>query len=379
MQPVSSCRVRRCSKIASPGSGAIALYVLRQFRTGALSGKAALLALLLASAGCSGVGSNVASAPLPPATASEALPPTIAPAWWREAGDPVLATLVQEGLDTSQEVACRVSALRQYDRQLAQDNRRIGARLGRLLGNSDPHLDAQGRDERIERVATRRVRLARQIALAYVEVRRLQRDIALRDALRAQYKDNAEVAQFRREAGLASAIDGALARSQDESAQGELGFAQGRLQDAMAELARLVGDTPERLAARLGTTGAIPDPPIDPLSVAAPEDPRRAMLADGVLREARLTQALQEARRTVRDARGAYRQGAGNFATLYVAEAASTAVDLALVDARAGRVTATLNLWSGQDAGWAREGLAPTVAPDPLAKDATITVTAACE
>lgn len=291
----------------------------------------------------------------------------------------MLATLVQQGLDNSQDVTCQVSALRRYDQQTEQDARRIGARLGRLLGDRSVHADPHVRDERVERVVTRRARLARQIALAYVDVRRLQQDVALRSELRGQYKDNAEVAQFRREAGLASAIDGSLARSQDEVAQGELGFAQGRLDDAMAELARLVGDTPEALAARLGASAPIPDPPIDPLAIAAPEDPRRAALADGVLREARLAQALEESRRTVRDARNAYRGGAGGFATLYVAEAATTAVDLALLDARAGRVTATLDLWSGQDQGWAREGLAPVVAPVPPATDETITVTAGCD
>jgi outer membrane protein TolC len=337
-----------------------------------------MLAFILASAGCSGAGEGIATVPAP--VAADATPPVPdSSAWWREAGDPVLATLVQQGLDSSQEVACQVSGLRRYDHQVAEDARRIGARLGRLLGDKSVRPDPHARDERVERVVTRRARLARQIALAYVEVRRLQQDIALRNGLRDQYKDNAEVAQFRREAGLASAIDGALARSQDETAQGELGFAQGRLADAMGELARLVGDTPEALAAKLGAPGAIPDPPIDPLAVAPPEDPRRAALADGVLREARLTQALEEARRTVRDARGAYRQGAGAFSTLYVAEAAATAVDLALVDARAGRITATLDLWSGQDSAWARAGLAPVVAADPPATDATITVTAGCD
>ncbi|WP_404479583.1 RND transporter [Novosphingobium sp. BL-52-GroH] len=339
-----------------------------------------MLALVLASAGCSAAGGNVPRTPTPEAAAPrDAAPAPAAPAWWREAGDPVLAALVQQGLDSSQEIACRVSSLRQYDREVAEDARRIGVRLGRLLGDKRVRPDPEAREQRMDRVAARRARLARQIALAYVEVRRLQQDIALRNALRDQYKDNAEVAQFRREAGLAPAIDGALARSQDETARGELGFAQGRLADAIAELARLLGDTAESLAGKLGTPGAIPDPPVDPLAIASPEDPRRAALADGVLREARLAQALEEARRTVRDARAAYRQGAAGFSTLYVAEAAATAVDLALVDARAARVTATLDLWSGQDAGWSREGLDPLLAAYPPVKDETITVTAACE
>lgn len=353
------------------------MYVSTKFKTGALPGHTAMLALVLASAGCNGAATGVASAPLP--AASEAAAEQAAPAWWKEAGDPVLSNLVEQGLDSNLELACRISALRRYDEEAEKDARRIGTRLGRLLGDKSVQPAPHGRDDRVERVVTRRARLARQIALAYVDVRRLQQDVAMRSDLRGQYKDNAEVAQFRREAGLAPAIDGSLARSQDEIAQGELGFAQGRLEDAMAELARLVGDKPEVLASRLGAPAPIPDPPVDPLSIAPPEDPRRAALADGVLREARLAQALEESRRTVKDARNAYRGGAGGFATLYVAEAAATAVDLALLDARAGRVTATLDLWSGQDQSWAHEGLAPVVAASPAATDEAITVTSGCD
>ncbi|PNU02700.1 TolC family protein [Novosphingobium guangzhouense] len=336
------------------------------------------MTFLLACSGCASTTSNVASAP-PPEAASGASVAAETPAWWREMGDPVLATLVQQGLDTSPEVICRIAALRQYDYQTEHDAKQIGARLGRLLGDKSVNSDPQIRTEKVDRVSSRREQLARRIALAYVEVRRLQQDVALRGTLRAQYKDNAEVAQFRREAGLVPAIDGSLARSQDETAQGELGFAQGRLDQAMAELARLVGDEPTALSSKLGSSGAIPDPAVDPLATAAPDDARRSVLADAVLREARLNQALGDARRTVRDARIAYREGAGDFSTLYVAEAAALSVELALVDARAGRVAATLDLWAGQNAAWAREGLAPVVAPDPSANGPTITVTAGCD
>ncbi|MEE4454990.1 RND transporter [Novosphingobium resinovorum] len=317
--------------------------------------------------------------PPPPIAADAPAVAPLSPPWWREVGDPVLATLVQQGLDINPDVICRIASLRQYDHQAEQDARRIGSRLGRLLGDKSVRPDPQIRSDKVERVSLRRERLARQIALAYVEVRRLQQDVALRGSLRDQYKDNTEVAQFRREAGLAPAIDGSLARSQDETAQGELGFAQGRLDDAIGELARLVGDKPDALAAKIGSPGAIPDPAVDPLSLAPPEEPRRVAVADAVLREARLTQTLEEARRTVRDARTAYREGAGGFSTLYVAEAAALAVDLALVDARARRVEATLDLWSGRDGSWARGGLEPVVAPDPSATGPTITVTAACD
>lgn len=348
-------------------------------RTGGAPAAAMMLGLALAIAGCQATDRQVSSTPSPTAQevgAAAPLPPS--PAWWSQLNDPVLAALVQRGLDNDVEVACRINGLRSYDRDLAQQARRIGAKLGRLLGDKSVHPDPQARQARIERVASRRERTALQIALAYVEVRHMQQDVALRASLRDQYKDNAEVAQFRREAGLVSAIDGSLARSQDETAQGELGFAQGRLESAIAELARLVGDTPEAVAARLGPPGVIVEPPVDPLADAAPEDPRRAKLADAVLREARLSQALAESRRTVKDARAAYREGAGNFPTLYVSEAAAHAVELALGDARASRVDQMIALLAGKDDAWARQGLDPVV-PDPTVTTATITVTPACD
>ncbi|MFC0206327.1 outer membrane factor lipoprotein domain-containing protein [Novosphingobium soli] len=336
-----------------------------------------MAALLLATAGCRSTGGEPTLAS-PPSSASAAPAPASGAAWWRDAGDPLLTALIEDGLAASPEVSCRVAALRRYDLETARDARRIVSRLGRLLGDKDGQTNPAAREERVERIATRRLVLARQIAFAYVEVRRLQQDVARREALRGQYQDNAEVAQFRREAGLVSAIDGSLARSQDETARGELGFAQGRLDAAMAELARLVGAAPDALAARLGSPGTLPDPPLDPLETATPGDGGRATLAEAVLREARLTQALGEARRTARDARIAYREGAGSFAMLYVAEAAALAVELALVDARAGRVTAALNLWSAHEGAWAREGLDPIV-PDPHASAEIITVTAGCD
>lgn len=364
--------------VASRAPGAIALHVSAKFRPVPMAATAAILAL----AGCAG-SRGFAQTP-PAAITTPSLQPAVPDAleWWRTAGDPILTTLVQKGLDASQEIGCRVAGLRQYDRQIARQERRIGTRLSRLL-NANHKASAEARvqthEDRVQRIATRRARLARQIAFSYVEVRRLQQEVAVRIGLRDQYKDNAEVARFRREAGLVSALDGALARSQDEAAQGELDFAQNRLTEAMAELARLVGDTPETLAAKLGDPRPAPAPSIDSLTPTASQDARHAALVEEVLREARLTQALEAARRTVRDARGAYRQGAGEFATLYVAEAAVTSVNLALINVRANRIRATLDLSSGADATWTRRGLEPMAGGDALDPDEPITVTADCD
>jgi outer membrane protein TolC len=322
--------------------------------------------LSLASAGCT---VTPAVAVVPPAATVPMPVAPVAPEWWRQAGDPVLARLVQQGLGSSEEIACRISGLRQFDLHVAQEEKRIGTKFNRLF-RADQKIAAdaraRAREAREQRVVARRIDLARQIALDYVEVRRLQEEIALRSGLHDQYKDNAEVAQFRREAGLVSAIDGALAQSQDEAAQGELGFAQARLGEVVSRLARLIGDTPEAVVGKMGPPGPVLTPPNDAPSARAPENARRTALADDIAREARLVRALEQARRTVRDARGAYRQGAGEFTTLYVAEAAVTAVNLALVNVRANRMTATLELWSEQDTTWANRGLEPVVAGQPM-------------
>src|SRR3546814_1046234 len=54
------------------------------------------------------------------------------------------------------------------------------------------------------RHAEHRAQLAAAIAKAYIEVRRLQEVLALREALQSPYAGNAEIAAFRREAGLVS-------------------------------------------------------------------------------------------------------------------------------------------------------------------------------
>jgi hypothetical protein len=363
------------SRIASQAVGAIASGVSTKFITAPLAVTAAMLAFTSAGGAWSrgvAVDPAVVSAPMQDQTAASlALP------WWQQAGDPFLGVFVKQGLESNEEIACRVSGLRYHDILEARETRRFGARLGKLLGaDQQAKVDARARtrEDRVQRVVARRIRVSRQIALAYVEVRRLQQEIALRSGLRDQYKDNVEVAQFRREAGLVSAIDGALARSQDEAAQGELDYAQSRLNNAIDQLARLIGDTPEALARKLEAPGST----IDALAAAIPTDGPYAVLMDNVQREARLAKALDAARRTVRDAREAYRRGAGEYTTLYVAETAVTAVDLALRNAKASRVTAALELWSGQDAAWARNGLDP-VANEAPARDATITVMADCD
>lgn len=278
--------------------------------------------------------------------------PPVEEAWWRKAGDPVLAALIEQGLAADREAACGLARLHARDRTAAAKN--FGATLKRLFSSKDAgSRDQATREAAVGHLAERRSRIAQDIALAYVELRRLQQIHTLRAAVLDQYKDNAQIAEFRRQAGLVSAIDGALAAAQDDTARAELGYVDGRLQDALAALAHAVGAEPAGVAAQVGITAPLPSALLDGLA---------AQTDNG--REARLDEALEAARRAAKDARSAYREGAGNFTTLYVAEAAALSVEQALADARAQRAAATIRQWSARDEGWARADIALPAAPD---------------
>lgn len=310
---------------------------------------------------------NPAPNPAPKAApVAEPLPPPPIPVprpWWQGTGDAVLAGLVEQGLSADLELVCRVAHLRTRDREAGKKS--LGSSLKRLFAARDAEArDRAAREAAVSRVADRRAALARDIALAYVDLRRLQQLHTLRAGVLDEYKDNAEIAEFRRQAGLASTVDGALAATQNETARAELGYIDGRLPDALAELARLTRVEPATLSARVGE-----GTPLPPALLDGPD----AQQDNG--REAALSEAIEAAKRTARDARTAYREGAGNMATVYVAEAAALSVEQALADARAVRAAATVRQWSNAGQAWARADI-----EDP-ARAATTdqTVAAGCE
>lgn len=312
------------------------------------------LALLLAGSGC--------AQPLGPVPEPFAAAPAAAvqPPWWTRTGDPTLEALVREGLAADAPAQCEFAALREADRAAAAKT--VGATLKRLFAQGAETRALAARQAALAHAANSRAARAQRIALAYLEVRRLQQIGMQRDELVRQYRDNAEIAEFRREAGLVPAIDGALARAQEEAVLAELGRTHGRLEEATAALAKLTGSDPAALASRLSTAGELVPPPggAGPAPAAGqaqgnvPFPPSGARDASAAERETRLLDAREAARHAVRDARLAYREGAGSFATLYVAEAAALAVETALADVRAERFAAAIRQWGSQDRAWAR-------------------------
>lgn len=319
-----------------------------------------LLALILANAACAHPDGRASEA-----AATVAAQDAVAPrGWWHGSDDPLLSRLIGRGLDALSDRDCDIAALRER----AASKGTLGARLKRLFEPAVVKRDKERRGALLSRAARRRAAAAERIALAYLEVRRLEDIRALRAGLLAQYADNAEIAEFRRQAGLVPAIDGAITATQDETARAELGRTEGRMRDALVLLAELTDEGPAVLAGQMVEASTRPYP----LAAAKAEDSSgtAAGQAPKPGHAVALTDALKVARRAVADARLAYREGAGSLATLYVAEAAALSVETALIDARADAAAEEIRQASARSRLWAagdveRMALAPEPVPAP--------------
>lgn len=342
--------------------------------------------------------------------------------WWRQIGDPVLANLVERGLARNQEIACEALALNKaVDRAAARD-KRLDIQINRFFGSGNSGADRAVLMAHAYRHAARRARLAAEIAEAYIEVRRLQEVLALREAVQSQYSDNAEIASFRREAGLVSGIDTGVAGSLQAVAATGLETTRVRYRNALAALAKLVTARDTIIDQMLGQRGQVPDIAGNALTAAEPNLVHRAdllslsqqlsaqlirkgqsplaldaeessgvsakqgdafadqarasyrkaqdgaaaeqtrlreVVAAATEQEDELAQRAALARRTVEDARLAYRGGTGDFATLFVAEAAALALEEARVTARADMANAMIRFWTSLGSGWENADLMP--------------------
>jgi outer membrane protein TolC len=338
-----------------------------------------------------------------------AAPATPGTPWWGE--DPLLTQLVERGLAQDAALLCRADALARRAEQ-AHD-RRLKARLTRLIAPQDsaPTREADG-----YALAAARGHAAARITLAYVEARRWQARIALRAHALAPLADNGEIARFRREAGLVSALDGEMADLMTGLDNASLDKARAHLAEAIAALASLTGLQDEELRVLLGPDGAVPVFTLEAATwdlthradlmalrlrltqdlarrkvsqatldaaLAAPEGETADDAAAAQWRKAQnnaqaqvrardaarvaaaaalapLAQKEAQARRAVSDARLAYRAGTESFATLYVAEGIALAAQESRIDANAALAAATVAFWDAQGLGWRDADRTPT-------------------
>ncbi len=387
------------------------------------------LALIVACAGCAGPGGPRAALHLAPianstvANSNRAAPVARAQPWWRDGNDRLLARLIERGLADDAAPPCRADAIvpvSQGARSPAVRTPTIRTRLIRLLV---PRKDPADRLADAYAQAQRRGALAAQIALAYVEVRRWQERMAARIKALDPARDNAEIAHFRREAGLVGALDGELADVMTGLDASAVDNARSHFGDAVAHLSHLTGATPDDLIAQLGAEGQVPEltahPEMTDLShradlraldlrlsaglahghvtqaaidaawqaKPAAADATRSAPATAVARwkaaETRARADLNQAagalaaataqldlldqtetlvRRATSDARLAYRAGSERFATLYVAEGAALAAQERRIDVRAAIANAAIALFGAQGYDWQEADLEPPAA-----------------
>lgn len=315
-----------------------------------------LLALILATAACAHP--DVRADGAAPSVAVQDAPAE--PGWWHGGDDPLLNRLIARGLDALSAGDCDIAAMRER----AASTATLGRKLKRLFQPGAIDREEKQRSDLLARAARRRAAMAERIALAYLDARRLEDIRALRASVMEQYGDNAEIAEFRRQAGLVPAIDGAIAGTQDGAARAELGRTEGRLHDALALLARLTDEEPAALAAQMAEANTRPYP----FARAGAGAGAGPVLEQGAEpgEAAALAEALKTARRAVADARLAYREGAGTLATLYVAEAAALSVEMALIDARADAAAGRIRDASARSQHWAA-GDVQRIAQAPIA------------
>lgn len=355
-------------------------------------------------------------------------PPVEAPQdgdWWRAAGDPLLANLIERGLAADNDLACRAARLREQEETDASASRRLSGKVRALVGKDEaPERDA-ARMAWAYAYAQARADRATEVALAYVQVRRLQQILMLRTERLDQFRDNAVIAEFRRQAGLVTAIDGGLGNSMAGVADTDVAATRARYDEARGRLSALTGMTDTDLLTALGDKADIPtfaapaSPPSEPrgaslhradllalrsrleaslahekvtqeqldAAIGAPEDPAtpqalrdalqklakaeegaraeiastRVALAAFDKREAALAETAAQAKRAVTDARSAYRAGFGDFATLYVTEAAALAAEEARVGLKADRAATVIRLHKQEGFGWSAADLDPPV------------------
>ena len=282
--------------------------------------------------------------------------------WWSQAGDPVLARLVDSALARDARLERQAAALSAARARSARWSWRFREWLGGLLGYRAPDPRAGAL-----RLAEARARKAEAVALAYLRLRRLQAVLALRQRFQDQFRDNADIARWRREAGLASAVDGGLAAAMLGVNASALDTQRERLSVAVAELARQCGMADHDLGDLLDDGAGVPRlaaPPARSLPLdQASTKLRLDALGRVAAREAALRDVERDALRNAADARAAYRLGTGDFAAVYAAESSALAAREAELAVRADAAEAVVRLWSLRDRGQGgvppAEGAAP--------------------
>jgi len=231
--------------------------------------------------------------------------------WWRELGDATLSELIQQALESSNDLRSAQARLREARarRALAGANRfptitasaatsraRSSAETG-AGRNRTSELYSAGFDASWEpdvfggvrrgveaaqadlesteaNLYATQVSLAAEVALNYVEVRAFQARLAIaRDNLASQ-AETLQLTEWRTEAGLATSLDIEQARANREQTRAQIPTLETSLAEAQHRIAILLGLAPGALVAKLSTPAPIPPVP-DRVAIGIPADTLR--------------------------------------------------------------------------------------------------------
>jgi len=232
-----------------------------------------------------------------------AQPPTELANWWQRFGDETLGLLIEEALDHSPTVQSAVAALRQSRALASVAAARLAPAVTGSASAQRSYSDAQGSfnsfglgldaswepdlfgglhagveaaeaDARALEMALGNVQvsLAAEVALAYIDLRSQQERLAIARANLASQDDTLQIARWRNQAGLASALDVEQALSLVEQTRAQVPLLETALALVRNRLAVLTGRAPVDLAEL--PTAPVPLPP-DDLALAFPADTLR--------------------------------------------------------------------------------------------------------
>ena len=291
-----------------------------------ICGKTILPACALFLAGCASSAIEVQQASVtPPVEYANDLPAAgLDDVWWQAFGDPVLDTLIVQGLAANLDIAAAGSRLRaaeallraeRADRlprldgsaELGVEADESGARIaagGGLFGSFDP--DFSGRLGAEVRLATARYAeaeylrsdqrrlVAAAIAAQYVEYRRTGAQLALLEESTELQRQTLRIVTLRFEAGLSANLDVRRAAADLAQTQARLGLIEVARAEAKHALAILLGEAPGTLEVPASEDGdiAIPDYGIGP-SLGGPANLLRRR-GDVLAAEARLAAAAAQ-------------------------------------------------------------------------------------
>jgi NodT family efflux transporter outer membrane factor (OMF) lipoprotein len=130
---------------------------------------------------------------------------------------------------------------------------------------------AEARDADVQDVV---VSLAAEVALDYIEIRSLQRRVAIAQSNVELQRQTLDLTRFRAQAGLATDLDVQQALSNVESTLAQISALEGQAGQSIHALAVLLGRPPAELNAEFATAAPIPEPPLN-VAVGVPAEALR--------------------------------------------------------------------------------------------------------